>query len=140
MASGKMGKEIFGREANLRQNLNEETLETQKLVAEMLKFRLGNGHGSDLEKVAEGGAADCVGYAALAAAGLRTIQLRNHSSGYKVLHVRGRIFFLGIEITAIPGCPAWMQDHDFVQVIDPTKNEYLFDPVLYDYLGISNLK
>lgn len=80
----------------------------------------------------------CVGYAAVFNNVFNYgISKCKHLSNYSSYHCRGRIYFLGIEITSrIQGNPFW-DDHDFNEIRDRKGAKYCWlDAVLYDKFKI----
>lgn len=80
--------------------------------------------------------AHCVGYASLNAA-LLNYSCKNTS--YEISHVRGKIYFLGYELTKLSNSNFW-KNHDFVRIKNKSTNkEYFSDASLFEYLRISRI-
>ena len=105
-----------------------------QLVASKLNFGK-NQRLSDPNELRES-TAHCVGYAALNASLLNYYYA---GSTYEIAHVRGKIKFLGYDLTNLSKSKFW-KNHDFVRIKNNKLNkEYFSDGSLYEYLKISSI-
>ena len=116
--------------------LNDRIVE---IIASKLKFGK-NQISADPNEFRDGSEAHCVGYSALNASLLTYACKKLNSEIYKVSHVRGKIKFLGIEITSkIHG--NFYKDHDFVKIENKSIDKHYFsDATIYELFKISRIK
>lgn len=81
--------------------------------------------------------AHCVGYAALNAS---LLDYFYKSTEYEISHVRGRVYFLGFDLTKLSKSKFW-RNHDFVRIKNKhTNHVYYSDGPIFEYLRISRIR
>lgn len=115
----------------------------QDFTAKQLKFR-PSANQAHPDEAYESGQAHCVGYAALMAAVLRTIQQEKHKTGHepsvRVTQCRGDLYLFGCLRLTGPQRPPFFRDHDYVKVeLLAAQTSFIFDPSVYDYLWIKRV-
>jgi len=114
----------------------EEAIEMAlKITTNQLTFKLKSTGNSDVDYLMKSGEAHCVGYSNFYNAVLKSILINSNIKDCKVYRVRAKVFFVGINLTAISDDPSF-KDHDISMVID-TRNHvrYLIDPSLSEVMG-----
>lgn len=91
-------------------------------------------------KLRDKSVAHCVGYSALHASLLTYACKKLNFEKYKVSHIRGKVKFVGIELTNNK-YGNFYKDHDFVKIENLIKDQYYFsDATIYELLKISRIK
>jgi len=112
-------------------------------IVEIITSRLQFGkyqESTDPNKLKNGSKAHCVGYSALNASLLTYACEKLNNEIYKISHVRGKIKFLGIEITS-EKYGNFYKDHDFVKIENiSTAKHYYSDATIYELFRISRIK
>ena len=108
-------------------------------TAKCLHFSVGK-VSSDPAILKHGGAANCIGYAALFKAILqKELSSSGHADTYVVEHVIGQLHIGDWNMHSAFNSPFW-KDHDIVRITDGRIGSVIYvDPTLYDAFGIGRV-
>lgn len=116
--------------------LNDRIIE---LITRKLQFGKEQSN-IDPNKLRDKSVAHCVGYSALNASLLTYACKKLKCENYKISHVRGKIKFLGIELTS-KKYGNFYKNHDFVKIENKSiAKHYYSDATIYELLKISRIK